>query len=179
LVDLKRRKTINNNQRIAVAVSLVFIGLVLLSLMVEYGDGRGIRFGTRIITFYTKVLTPWDDEREKLIPSQAVTTHFGLYIRNGIPGILLGLITPLGLWAVAAYVALGWKKEAAFNLGVMYTNGWGVPQDYVRAHMWLNLSAAQGDQDAARDRDDIATRMTPAQIAEAQKLAREWQPKRP
>ena len=61
----------------------------------------------------------------------------------------------------------------------MYATGKGVPQDYVRAHMWFNLSAAQGIQNAARKRDDIATRMTPAQIAEAQKLAREWQPKRP
>ena len=54
-----------------------------------------------------------------------------------------------------------------------------MPQDYVRAHMWFNLSAAQGNQDAAKNRDNIAKRMTPAQIAEAQKLAREWQPKRP
>jgi uncharacterized protein len=44
--------------------------------------------------------------------------------------------------------------------------------------MWFNLSAAQGDQDAAGARDSIAKRMTPAQIAEAQKLAREWQSKR-
>jgi uncharacterized protein len=62
----------------------------------------------------------------------------------------------------------------------MYANGWGVPQDVVRAHMWSNLSAAQGDQDAAKNRDDFARlMMTPAQIAEAQKLAREWQPTRP
>ena len=69
--------------------------------------------------------------------------------------------------------------DAQNNLGVMYANGEGVPQDYVRAHMWFNLSAAQGNQDAAENRDSIAKRMTPAQIAEAQKLAREWQPKRP
>ena len=83
--------------------------------------------------------------------------------------------------------ALKWYRLAAdqghasaqCNLGVMYANGEGVPQDYVRAHMWFNLSAAQGDQDAAKNRDDVAKRMTPAQIAEAQKLAREWQPKRP
>ncbi len=52
-------------------------------------------------------------------------------------------------------------------------------QYYVYAHMWLNLSAAQSDQISAKERDDLAKRMTPAQIAEAQKLAREWQPKRP
>ena len=57
--------------------------------------------------------------------------------------------------------------------------GPGVPQDYVRAHMWFNLAAAPGYPGAAAKRDSIAANMTPAQIAEAQKLAREWQPKRP
>jgi TPR repeat protein len=67
--------------------------------------------------------------------------------------------------------------QAEFNMGVMYTNGQGVPQDYVMAHMWFNLAAAAGDKDALNDRDAIARRMTPAQIREAQKLAREWKPK--
>jgi len=58
----------------------------------------------------------------------------------------------------------------------MYDSGWGVPQDYVKAHMWFNLSAAQGEQDAAEDRDKVAQRMTSAQVAEEQKLAREWKP---
>ena len=69
--------------------------------------------------------------------------------------------------------------DTQYSLGLMYTKGEGVPQDYVRAHMWFNLSAAQGNQVAAGERDHFAKRMTPAQIAEAQKLAREWQPKRP
>ena len=67
--------------------------------------------------------------------------------------------------------------EAQFALGTMYENGLGVPQDYVLAHMWLNLSAAQGIKAAALTRDDLAERMTTAQIADAQKLAREWKPK--
>jgi hypothetical protein len=62
------------------------------------------------------------------------------------------------------------------KLGAMYGNGQGVPQDYVLAHMWFNLSAAQGDQLGAKNRDIVAQRMTPAQLAEAQKLAREWKP---
>jgi TPR repeat protein len=68
------------------------------------------------------------------------------------------------------------RADAQALLGHMYADGQGVPQDYVSAHMWFNLSAAQGEQQAARERDNIATRMTPAQIAEAQKLAREWRP---
>jgi TPR repeat protein len=66
--------------------------------------------------------------------------------------------------------------SAQYNLGVFYDNGLGVPQDHVRALMWLNLSAAQGKDGAATFRDLIARRMTPAQIAEARKLAREWKP---
>ena len=66
--------------------------------------------------------------------------------------------------------------NAQYNLGVLYDNGLGVPQDKVRAYMWFALSAAQGKDGAAAFRDLIARRMTPAQIAEAQKLAQEWKP---
>jgi TPR repeat protein len=66
--------------------------------------------------------------------------------------------------------------NAQYNLGVFYDNGLGVPQDKVRAYMWFSLSAAQGREGAAAFRDLIARLMTPAQIAEAQKLAREWKP---
>ena len=59
----------------------------------------------------------------------------------------------------------------------MYAKGRAVPQDYVLAHMWWNLAAAQGDKDAAKNRDIIGKRMTRTQIAEAQRLAREWKPK--
>jgi len=59
-------------------------------------------------------------------------------------------------------------------LGNMCEYGQGVEQDNVLAHMWFNLAAAQGDTDAVRLRDDVASRMTPDQIAEAQNLAREW-----
>ncbi len=71
--------------------------------------------------------------------------------------------------------------SAQAALGLMYMEGQGVLQDYVQAHMWLNmaaLKARKGFREALRImRDDLATRMTPAQIAEAQKLAREWRPK--
>jgi TPR repeat protein len=66
--------------------------------------------------------------------------------------------------------------NAQYILGVFYNNGLGVPQDYVRAYMWLNLAATQGRERAATFRDLVARLMTPAQIAEAQKLAREWKP---
>ena len=56
----------------------------------------------------------------------------------------------------------------------MVLEGRGVPEDYVLAHMWFNLAAAQSEELAVSGRDIVARRMTPAQIAEAQRLAREW-----
>ncbi len=63
------------------------------------------------------------------------------------------------------------------NLGLMYREGQGVTQDYVQAHMWYNIAAAQGEKRLGELRDLLSKEMTPAQIAEAQKLAREWKPK--
>ncbi len=73
--------------------------------------------------------------------------------------------------------------KAQSNLGLMYQNGRGVPQDYAKAHMWLNLATSKlppGEErdTAVKNRDIVAKRMTPAQISEAQKLAREWKPKK-
>jgi uncharacterized protein len=66
-------------------------------------------------------------------------------------------------------------NSAQFFLGVMYENVDGVRQDYVLAHMWFNLAAA-GDDSLKQRRDELAAKMTPEQIAEAQRLAREWTP---
>ena len=87
--------------------------------------------------------------------------------------------------------AVGWGRKAAeqgdaeaqYFLGFMYFTGLGVPQDDAQAHMWFNLAAStfppgEGRDIAVKNRDDVAMRMTPAQISEAQKLAREWKPKK-
>lgn len=68
---------------------------------------------------------------------------------------------------------------AMFMLGRLYHTGHGVPRDVVRAHMWYNLASAYGYEEGKRWRDrlaadDDALQMTRDQVAEAQKLAREW-----
>ena len=69
------------------------------------------------------------------------------------------------------------NADAQFNLGLRCINGKGVPVDVVLAHMWFNLAAEQGNEHARENRDIIAEdRMTPDQIAEAERLAREWKP---
>jgi TPR repeat protein len=81
--------------------------------------------------------------------------------------------------------ALRWFRMAAdqgealaqTRIGIMYDEGQGVPHDFVQAHKWYNLAATNGDKPAAELRDALAKQMTPAQIAEAQQLAREWKPK--
>jgi TPR repeat protein len=84
--------------------------------------------------------------------------------------------------------AVKWFQKAAeqkhviaqFIAGVMYATGKGVPQDYVEAHMWINLAAsgAGGDyqKQFAEWREKVAKDMTPQQITEAQRRAREWKP---
>jgi uncharacterized protein len=66
--------------------------------------------------------------------------------------------------------------DAQFHLGLMYGEGTDVPQDPVRAYMWTALAAAQGDEDAIAMRDVMPAWTDPAQIAEAEKLVREWKP---
>ena len=86
--------------------------------------------------------------------------------------------------------AVSWWRRAADQgfaqaqgaLAVMYERGEGVRRDLVQAHKWYSLAASRFDlSDKYRDitfrkRDLVATKMTPAQIAEAEKLAREWKP---
>ena len=63
---------------------------------------------------------------------------------------------------------------AQVNLGGMYKTGKGVTKDYVHAYTWYSIAAANGYDDAATNRDNLAREMTPDQMAEAQRFAREW-----
>ena len=90
--------------------------------------------------------------------------------------------TALRLWRPLAEQG---DAKAQFNLGVMYVRGAGVRRDRVVAHKWLNLAANRypASEENWRNktstlREAIAALMTPAQIAEAQRMAREWKPKK-
>ena len=113
-----------------------------------------------------------------------------------IPALLFSLATPAiaGPFAVgiAAYeqedypTALKiWRPLAELGhagaqnrLGMMYYYGHAVAQDYVLAHMWTNLAVANGDPTAEKLRDDVASRMTTDQIANAERMAQEWMSRR-
>jgi hypothetical protein len=82
---------------------------------------------------------------------------------------------------------MAWYRKAAdqgdvnaqYRLGVMHAEGRGVAQDYVQAHMWFKLAAAQGHKEAAEIQDKLPEVMTRDQVADAQRLAREWTEKHP
>ena len=106
---------------------------------------------------------------------------------NAVAQFFLGFMYGDGQGVPHDYAeAVKWYRRAAEqdhadaqnNLGFMYDRGRGVSQDYVEAVKWFRLAAEQGHAEALRNRDIIAESLTPAQIAEAEKLAREWYPKK-
>jgi uncharacterized protein len=96
----------------------------------------------------------------------------------------LGLLYASGLGVTHDYQAsLKWHRMAATQghagaqgeLAQMYAKGQGVSQDYVRAHMWYGVAAelltGGSKQELAKDRDNVASHMTPEQIQKAQEMA--------
>lgn len=67
-------------------------------------------------------------------------------------------------------------SDAQSFLGLGYFMGKGAPQDYVAAYKWLYLAATQGNITAKKAMSVVARKMIPAQIAEAEQLARKWKP---
>ncbi len=81
--------------------------------------------------------------------------------------------------------AVKWYRKAAeqnyakaqCNLGVCFYNGNGVAKDWVEAYRWLLLAARQGDEDAKKNLTALERKLTPEQIAEGQKRARDFMPR--
>ncbi len=71
---------------------------------------------------------------------------------------------------------------AQAGLAILYQFGKGVKVDLVEACMWYTLASngsKGGDHESIADMlDDVTKLMTPDQIAEARKRAREWKPKK-
>ncbi len=67
--------------------------------------------------------------------------------------------------------------QAQVNLGIMSSQGRGVPKDSVQAYRWYTLAAGQGDDLAEKFKAHLEKSMTLDQLAEAQRLARAWKPK--
>ena len=101
-------------------------------------------------------------------------TTLGVMYLNG-RGVPQDDVEAVTWWRKAAEQGHAW---ALATLGASYDTGRGVPQDNVEAHTWLNLAASRltGEQreEVVTARDRVAERMTPADLSEAQRRAREW-----
>jgi tetratricopeptide (TPR) repeat protein len=104
---------------------------------------------------------------------------------------ILGFMYHQGQGVARDYTeAMNWYEKAAdhghasalFNLGLMYYKGHGVVPNYIQAHLWITLatvrSAGKTQERYSKARDLVAKKMTREQIAEAQRLATEWKPKK-
>jgi len=97
------------------------------------------------------------------------------YYGRGVPQ---NFTTAAEWWQLAADQGVA---VAQLNLSVLYANGEGIEKDLIKSHLYANLAAAQlplgkDYEIAIRNREFIASQMTPEEIAEAQRRAEEWQP---
>lgn len=114
--------------------------------------------------------------------NQAVRWFSRAEVISGVPSLGLGELYLYGHGVPQDYSAA--MKRLQFHadkglgpaqvlLGFMYAHGLGVQPNNIIAHMWFNLAAASGDQYPGELRDKVAKNMTPPELREAQRLARE------
>jgi hypothetical protein len=101
----------------------------------------------------------------------------------------LGSLSEAGATGLSKDDAARWYRKAADQnypyaqeaLGGLYLLGQGVPQDKVSAYMWMTLASGAPGAESSRDElaakiKGLAAKMTPQEITEAQRQAREWRP---
>ena len=69
-------------------------------------------------------------------------------------------------------------RDSQYNLGVLYARGLGVGQDLVQSYAWFSAAAAQGDEDAGKKRDEVAGKLSPADLASARSIAGAFKPRK-
>jgi TPR repeat protein len=133
-----------------------------LNLGVMYANGSGTpKDDKQALYWYTKAAEQGDAEAQ---------LNLGLIYRNGEG-------TPKDdkqafYWFTKAAEQGDYKAQ--FFMGFMYDMGKGTLKDSILAYAWYNVSASQGLEPAFKNRDSLEEAMTPNQIAEAQKLSKEF-----
>lgn len=72
------------------------------------------------------------------------------------------------------FAAQGGQADALFELGLVCCSGRNGQVDLIEAHKWFNLAAMRGNEEAKRYRHELTSELSKADVAKAQKLAREW-----
>ena len=102
-----------------------------------------------------------------------IALTFVVVVSLGISGYLLMHKSEAERVAEIGSEAMAGDAAAQFNLGFMYLKGQGVPESYVQTYAWLNISAANGNENGKELKAELAELMTKEQIAKAQDLSRE------
>ena len=142
-----------------------------LGLGLMYGQGQGVpQDYAQAVIWYSKAAYQGDADLQ--------TALGGMYASG------LGVPQDDGQSAAWFQMAANQGQTMAQGaLGLRYVAGKGVPRDYILAYMWLNLAAAHETYAPYREMDAkmrdliFPPLITPDQIAEAQRMAREWRPK--
>jgi hypothetical protein len=146
------------------------IGLVLALLVAVSATAQDFQKGGAAAALgdYATALQEWRPLAAKGHASAQYNLGFMYEEGRGVP------LDPIEAAKWYSKAAEQGHAKAQRSLGLKYEYGQGVPQDYIFAHMWFSLSAANGDKFAAKSRNEITKRMTPTQVAKAQKLAQDW-----
>jgi hypothetical protein len=148
--------------------STLFGVVLLLALVPAYGQDFQKGRDAYNSGDYATALKEWRPMAEQGVARAQLNLGYMYDYCEGVPE---DDVLAARLYRLAAEPGLA---DAQNDLGVMYGAGEGVPKDYALAYIWWNLAAAQGEEYAVKNRDIVARNMTPAQIAEAQRMAREW-----
>ncbi len=68
-------------------------------------------------------------------------------------------------------------RDSQYNLAILQARGLGAAQDLTQSYTWFAVAAAQGDEDAGKKRDEVALKLSPADLAAARQAIDKWQPK--
>jgi TPR repeat protein len=129
-----------------------------------YKNGDGVpRDAAKAVEWYAKAALQGD---------LSAQYNLGLSYSAG-DGIAKDTAKAADWWSKAAVQGLA---EAQYNLGISYAKGQGIPIDALQAYYWLYLANASGDTKARKALDTLAKAMPASQIAEAERLAREFKP---
>jgi TPR repeat protein len=139
------------------------------NLGIMYKKGRGVpKDATKAVGWFRKAADQGDAIAQYQLGKMYLAGH----------GVLQNYVEALK-W-IEGSAELGYPK-AQYHTGVMYKSGQGTPENNVLAYMWFSVAVSRSyypeNRKATAARHAVAAKMTPAEIAEAQRLAREWKPK--
>ena len=153
----------------------------LYRLAAEGGDGKGqlllgvnLWHGNGVIQDYEEALFWFRKVVAQKNGAVAVAYHnLGSAYRLGVGGVSKNQSEAVKWYRLAAEQGY---PGSQMSLGIYYLLGEGVPKDNVFAYMWANLAAAQGQKGAEKLRDSIEKELSKKQLAEAQRMTRNWKP---